>query len=68
MVWQKPIFMLQKKLKLRKKGMRREEHIARIAEVHTDVQYLNQRTAQSVVSNNLSFMVSLLHVSASRRS
>jgi len=39
-----------------------------MAEVHTDVEYLIQQMAQSVVINNLSFMMSLLHVSASRRS
>jgi hypothetical protein len=39
--------------------MRREEHVARVAEVLTDVQYLIQQIAQSVVSK---------HVSASIRS
>lgn len=64
----KTVFKLLKILKLRKRGMRRKEHVARMTEVHRDVQYLIQQIAQSAVSNNLLFMISLLHVSASRKS
>jgi predicted amino acid-binding ACT domain protein len=56
-----------KNAKIAHKGMRREGHVARIGEMHADVQCLIQRIPQSIISNNLSFMMSLLYYSASTR-
>ena len=63
-----PVFKLLKILKLRKIGMRPEGHAAGMAGVHCNAQCLIQHIVQSVIINSYSFMMSLLHVLASRRS